>query len=320
MNRFQSIARCGLGQALVGLAVTTASPARELANVPLPTTGRNPMVEVTIDGHGPLRLMVDPGNESLVPEDFATKLGLVKGDDGTVLLTDVVIGGVNLGDVSAMTWTPERISPGGRTPDGYLAVSAFSDYLLTLDYSTERLVIETGELPEADGRTTLDYHLTEDGALAVPVEIAGLSVDARLDAGAIGDFTLPVEYVDKLPLFRKPDRIGRTETTDGRKVDILGARLDGAAHLGSHEYRKPGIDFSEAFPEPMIGFGGLAHFAITFDQANQRIRFRANADHAAFQEEKAGRILALEPEDPSLKTFFNANSEKVHLMVLLSPT
>lgn len=54
----------------------------------------------------------------------------------------------------------------------------FRDYLLTLDYPQNQLRVATGQLPDVDGQTVLNYFL-DFGAPHIEIDLAGRRVRAQ---------------------------------------------------------------------------------------------------------------------------------------------
>ena len=305
------------------LGVTMTSHADEpRQSTPLVMSGRTPMVEVRVNGEGPFRFVVDPGNETLIDRGLAERLGL-SGDasaQDTVLVERLSVAGDELGPVKAALWEAESMSPGSVAPDGIMALSLFAERLLTIDYAKREFVLESGALPPSNGGDVLDYSLTKEGAVAIPMSVGGLEVQARMDVGVLGGFTFPTDYVEKLSLVAAPGRIGWSFTSEGKKVEIVGARLDGFAQIGKHRIERPGIDFSEAYTDVFVGYDAVNHFAVTFDQTNERVGFHADLEHDEFLLESAARVPALAEGGADLRTAFNREPDHVRMVVMLSPT
>jgi hypothetical protein len=66
---------------------------------------------------------------------------------------------------------------------------------------------------------------------------------------------------------------GRTVSND---FEIKGAQLASEVRLGGYTFPRPFVEINPIFPVVNFGSIPLAHFAVTFDQKNQRVRFVAD--------------------------------------------
>src|SRR5262249_21240234 len=96
----------------------------------------------------------------------------------------------------------------GDPVDGILGFALFADCLLTLDYPGNRVKIERGALPAANGRDVLALDVSR-GIPSVKLQVDSLSMDADVDAGSMGGFSLPASYAARLPLAGPPRVVGR---------------------------------------------------------------------------------------------------------------
>jgi hypothetical protein len=101
-------------------------------------------------------------------------------------------------------------------------------------------------------------------------------MDADVDAGAMGGFTLPASMAGKLPLASAPRVVGHARTV-GNEFDITAAELKGSVHLGGIEFPSATIGFQPVFPMANVGSRVLKDFRVTFDQKNGRMRLARGA-------------------------------------------
>ena len=157
------------------------------------------MVEARIRGEGSLLFALDPGNETVIARQVATRLGLPASASAATGDTAIHVEGLKRGTIelaffSADLWDATPLSPGSEVPAGILALELLSDHLVTFDYAKRQLRLETGALPGADGRDILAYTLDDENRITVPTDVAGhggLALGVNLDAGVIGGLSRP---------------------------------------------------------------------------------------------------------------------------------
>ena len=200
-----------------------------------------------------------------------------------------------------------------------LGLALFADYLTTIDYSNEALVLEKGKLPAADGKRVLNYKLGAKESLTIPLQIGDLTVDAVLDPSFPGSIALHSRYIEKLTLDSEPRMIGRSINEDG-EFPILSARFGGAIRLGTHEIERNSLRFFDVVDGGGIGHDVLKELSFTFDQTTQRVRIRRDDGFARRMQIKAATVGSLSKDGDDLRTAFNRDVEKVRLLLILSPT
>src|SRR5215216_4724201 len=248
--------------------------------------------EVRIDGKGPYRFALDTGagGGGRISSALAKTLGLevvgqaIGGDPtgknrqtidiveaGSLAVGGATFSGVHLGARDFPS------APGGEPGfDGILGIGLFEDHLLTLDYPGQRVRIEKGELPAADGREILDFE-NPRGIPSIRVKIGDLEMAADVDSGnQKGELVLPASYIGKVALEKDPVVVGRGRTASN-EFEIKQAPLKGAVRIGGQTVERPLVDFVEGFPTANLGHAFLRRFAVTIDQKNHRIRFRLPA-------------------------------------------
>jgi len=158
----------------------------------------------------------------------------------------------------------------GEPLDGILGFGLFKQFLFTLDYPANRVRIERGDLPPVNGQDVIAC-TTRHGVPSVRFQVDSLWLDADVDAGAMGGFTLPASLAAKLPLVSEPRVVGRARTV-GNEFEITAADLRGSVRLGGLEFPGATLGFQPIFPMCNIGSRVLRDFRITFDQKNGRMR------------------------------------------------
>jgi len=245
---------------------------KDSTTVAMADYGHRPVVEATINGKGPYRLILDTGatNTVLNPEWF-------DGKTGPVDLETFAIG--------SLTWKkmPVRsasIFGGGKVPEdfpkGVISAAAFPGYLVTFDYPHQTITITRGALPAPDGRRIFQYGANEALPVA-PIRVAGKTLALHIDTGSPGGLMLPMHYTKELPLGAEPVAAGKARTVVG-EFEVVTAPVKGAVELGEYTLDVPSVRFSDLRPGPEpapgnFGYEILRTFKITFDSANRRLLF-----------------------------------------------
>ncbi|HEX8386326.1 MAG TPA: retropepsin-like aspartic protease, partial [Rubricoccaceae bacterium] len=237
--------------------------------VPLVGTTTLPLVEVTLNGRGPYRFLLDAGaNVVSVKASVAREAGLPVlqqlSERSVVGVDSLRMGGVVFRGVAAVG-EPEL------DVDGVIGFNLFREGLLTLDYPRQRLSWGPGSLPPPDGSSVLPYEL-RDRMPYVPVALGADTLWFNLDTGAAGWLYVPAEAEGGLP-FDGPAVEGPSvwnQFTGGRT--LTARRLGGDLRLGPHVVERPLLALAPDLTEYLVGSGLLQEFALTFDLTQRRIR------------------------------------------------
>ncbi len=255
------------------------------AEVEMLRSGHLPAVRAMVNGQGPFLFAIDTGGggSARIDSALAARLGLetvgqVRSGDPSgrnsrvqnlVRVGSLEIGGARFEGLSAAVRDggERRI---GEPVDGILGFGLFEACLLTLDYPGNRVRMENGELPPADGRDVIAF-TTDHGIPTVRLQVDSLWVDADVDAGSPGGFTMPQSMAAKLPLSSAPRVVGHARTASN-EFEITAAELKGSVRLGGHTFPGATIGFQPLFPMANVGSRVLREFRVTFDQKNGRMR------------------------------------------------
>ena len=245
------------------------------ALVPLQMGSGRPAVEAMVNGRGPFRFLVETGSAAtILTGQAARRLGLVRDTSSAnhrmIRIDSLRIGAAKLAGVNVLL--VERL-PG--LVDGLIGLNAFADLLVTLDYPASRLRLESGRLPEADGRYIV--RATRAGPFwAVDLDLAGRRVPAILDTQASSAFAVTPALADSLGFAGAPVVVGRARGPSIGDVERRSARLAGDVRVGSAVLERPLVDIIALPPmlatPALIGSKALRHFAITLDQRQGLLR------------------------------------------------
>jgi hypothetical protein len=257
-------------------------------SLPMQEFGGRPVVEVTINGKGPYRFILDTGAHiSLVGAELNKELKLPEagvhaapsgaGPAPQIVSIEVMgLGDAHLHGVMAAVMPLGGFFKDQDAPSGVLSASSFPGYLLTLDYPGKRIVLEKGELESADSQTTFEYK-SDEILPTVPIRVAGHETRVHVDTGSPMGLVLPARFLSVLPLASQPKEAGKARTPGG-EFPISTAPVDGEIRLGKYILVLREVRFSDVSPGPVppsgnIGYGVLQDFMVTLDSKNRRIRF-----------------------------------------------
>ncbi len=114
-------------------------------------------------------------------------------------------------------------------------------------------------------------YASRHGIPSIEIQLDSLTLDADLDAGSMGGFSLPARLADSLPLAAPPAVVGHARTVTS-EFDIEAAELNGTARIGALEFPHPRLEFQLVFPMANVGVRVLEGLRVTFDQRNARVR------------------------------------------------
>jgi D-alanyl-D-alanine carboxypeptidase len=250
--------------------------------------GPLPALRVRVNGLGPFRFGIDTGagGAARIDSALAARLGLrvvgqVRGGDPSgrgsrvmdvVHVDSIEIAGARFGGFDAAVRDYNERRMGREAIDGVLGFAMFERCLLTLDYPAGRVRISRGELPPPNGADVLAF-TSRRGIPSIELKVDSVTVEADLDAGSMGGFSLPLALAARLPLASPLRVVGRARTV-GNEFEIQAADLAGSVKLGGFEFPRATVEFQPVFPMANVGSRVLRDFRVTFDQKNQRLQLR----------------------------------------------
>jgi len=265
--------------------LTAAAFGQDRAQVPMKFRGAMPAVEVMVNGKGPFLFAIDTGGQgqaradtSLVEALGLKKVGEARASDGSgkntitidlMGIDSIRIGGLEFKGIEAASRDYNR-APQLPKIDGILGFGLFEEYLLTLDFANEKVVIEKGSLPAENGKDVIGFD-PSSGVPGIEIDVEGRKVKAHLDTGNLaGEFMIPESIVPDLKLKGEPEVVGRARTVTS-EIEIKRAQLDGSITFGGITFKDPQITFP-ALRDANVGSRALKGLVITFDQKNKRMR------------------------------------------------
>jgi predicted aspartyl protease len=180
-------------------------------------------------------------------------------------------GGATFRDFDAMIMSPRSLKFGEGTGDGALGLMLFHDVLLTVDFPRNRLVIESGGLPEPNGRDIVEMRIDGAGHAFVPVRIGTREMWAMIDTGYSAGLAVPKSEARQFPGTSRAVT-GDMVTTWHGTVRSKTARLTETLRVGEQVFLRPVVDVGIS-SDVVLGIDYLRYFAVTIDQRNGRARF-----------------------------------------------
>lgn len=234
------------------------------------------VVPVRIDGHGPFLFRIDTGSSVPVSIDdaLADRLGLKPATLGRGFAIERLdLGGATFRDLAAARLPAQEsdapaaalASSQASLVEGTLGFPLFHDVLLTIDYAAGTVELQRGTLSsESDGVVPLVGPLDTP---QVPIQVGDRVYLARLDTGFADNVAFPLSAVSELRTEAAPAPVGRVQA-DGRLLDARSARLSESLLVAGRRYDRLPVIFADLTSGPRIGYGLLAYFSLTFDQAS----------------------------------------------------
>ncbi|MGC9953159.1 MAG: aspartyl protease family protein [Rhizomicrobium sp.] len=232
--------RCGAASFLFPTALANAQsiapgaslPPDEAAKIAADEDAANHLtINVTLNGKGPFRFVVDTGaDRSVIAEDVAGLLGLlhqrqvmVEGVVRTIPAQTVRLGNISFGPVSRDNLDVPILPRGLLGADGYLGLDTIDGYRVTLDFKNRALEV-------SQPRHAQPYSWAPPDEVLVPVagrfghlrsiscKADGIRTTAFIDTGAevsVGNAKLLEALMEVSPTYLKLETVPLTGVTGG---------------------------------------------------------------------------------------------------------
>lgn len=303
-RRFVAAGAAGAALTQMGWAqqiapVPPGTPVDEAARIAAANDAAEHMtVPVMINGRGPFRFVVDTGaDRSVIAEDLAVTLGLVKGNEVSVqgVVRSLSTRVVNVADLSFGTLTRHNlnlplISRTFMGADGYLGLDAVDGSRVTLDFANRALQVSRSRSPSAfEVRRPTEAYVPVRGNAghlrSLNCRVDGVACTCFLDTGAqisVGNSRLYQSLLKDNP---RLIRIGSLPITG-----ITGGVIMGEV-IRLENIRLHSVNFTDAIvaiadmsifdvwgltqqPALLIGMNFLRQFAqVSIDYGMKEIRF-----------------------------------------------
>ena len=253
--------------------VSAAQEATQPVMISMELLANRPIVRATINGQGPFPFLLGSEDQrTIVDPELADTLKLKPAKGATELTVDLGFGPTNTFKTALVVEDIARVTADfSRTtrPRGIVSLALWKDQLVTVDYSQWRVMLEPGVLPETNGKDV--FALNPTGEFTLPLTIAELSVDCRVDPLFPGGLILPTAMAGTLPMVGDPKDAGSVKTRAGA-LRVLETRLAGNVTLGAVEVKSPIVFLSDRSETAIVGTPWLGRFLVTYDLANARVR------------------------------------------------
>jgi predicted aspartyl protease len=256
-------------------------------SIPAEVVGHAMFVNVTVNGRGPFRVLMDTGcSVTLISPELAEAAGVVPNQmphyvaarnglgDRTnvlpVLVEAIELGGVRFEDVpAAVTNSFDRLSAiQGRRIDGALGFPLFEDLFVGLDFPNQRVLLGR-EWPVSAPSIQVGLPVVEHADVPfVQVQIQGKPVEVMIDTGSNHGLQLPARIGSSLQWKVEP-RAGSMVAVVGEVGREQIGRLAGSLFLGGIQEVEPTATVSTG--PASLGLRSLERFCIIFHPAENMV-------------------------------------------------
>lgn len=289
-----------LGLLAVGLAQPSPGAGVVPSVVPMEIVNNHVVVDVTLDGAGPFRCIVDSGAGNLIDPAVAAAIGARV--HGHVHLMGVgnasesgAITSIRQVSVGAATFVGVRfvVAPvratfaaaEGPGIDGIVGSSIIGSGVTVFDYAARTLTFDAGDAAVDSGGATVLPVTTINGEPNVPCTVGDVAAACAIDTGSRLNVTVLAPFAKQFPA---------VVPTSLSEIGVDGYGIGGAAYgrlgrlprlvFGSLALTGVVADFSVqksgAFASTRtaanVGGGVLRRFTVVFDLAHRRISLRPN--------------------------------------------
>lgn len=176
--------------------------------------------------------------------------------------------------------------------DVFLPFPAFDGKLLVLDYPAREMRVEDGALPEPDGKTIFAAAGRDDRPW-LTVDLNGRERRLLIDSGSNG--RLELKKLGRLDWLADPV-ISRVSTRMDKYVQRREGRIRNRITIANLDFDQPLVSITG--DTELMGVHVLKHFVLTFDQANQRVRFEPQVEGPVRMRPKrsTGALLRADPD------------------------
>lgn len=263
-----------------------------LVQLPAQTIGNYLLLEVKWDRYGPYHFLIDTGSSvTLVTPALARRypgrypvasnaprVRVTDADGHITELPSASLGRLQLGealfeDVPVLLYDCAPLSAHlGVRIDGVLGFPMFRETLLTLDYPGSRVLLRPADATAATPGAVIPFDDSRKTPL-ISLRLGERSFATLIDSGSDAVFSLNPAGLDLH--YALPPRAGPTiGTIGGDRTQQIG-RLGESLALGDYVFERPIVDLTDELSA--IGGGVLKYFAVTFDQARDRVMFHRDS-------------------------------------------
>jgi hypothetical protein len=279
--------------------------------VPIALRSNHVYVDVALDGHGPLTMMLDTGGFNVVTPETAKELGLEsqgalqargvgEGSEDLALthLGEVRLGDVTLRDQLFFVLPMDGLAEAeGTEVAGVLGFELLQRFVTEIDYAARRLTLTLPERFDPSGAGTSVPFVFVDHMPAVDGSVDGIAGRFAIDTGSRSALALHGPFVDKHGLVARYRPEIETVTGFGVGGDVR-ARVTraGMLRLGEVEVPEPVTELvisekgalADRYLAGNVGGGVLRRFRVTLDYRHERLYLAPGGDAGPDSFDRAG--------------------------------
>jgi hypothetical protein len=275
----------GSGPLRIRVPYSPSAPAFEglATSVPMTMEKGIPMVEVTVNGKGPYRFVVDTGamGHALINERLPKDLGLE--EVGKVLAADpsgknpievsrYKVSELKLGDirfkdltVSALPSRSERL----QAIDGILGLPLFLEHTVTFNFAKGEFLLSQEHLGELGGNTVA---YTSSPFITVPIKVGDNALNVHLDTGnGRGALIVSEAESNLLPTTGEAKDAGQGHTVSNT-FNLFTLDLAAPVTFGTLTLPIKEVTYPSVVESGNLGSRGLEGLILRIDQKNHRVQ------------------------------------------------
>jgi predicted aspartyl protease len=243
-----------------------------------------PVVQVTVNGKGPYRFVIDTGAQGAgrISAELAEQLGLeavgevrAAAPGGSTAARKIyragklAVGAITFADADLVTMP---VLPGRTKWDGVLGIDLFHQLTLTLDYG--KAALKLSREPVAGGVAASFANAIGQ----IPLRIGGREVTVDLDTGnGAAPLFLSEALAKAIPLSGPATERGKARTSFG-EFSIMQAPITVPVTVGGTPLPITLIAWPSARGEGNLGSRGLAGMRLSVDRANGRVAIEPSGE------------------------------------------
>lgn len=151
---------------------------------------------------------------------------------------------------------------------GVMSPNLFRGSLVRFELKAARIVVVPKAAAAIPAGAATAYH-GDHPLPSIEVDIAGVKMNAHLDAGSGRGLSLPLEMVQRFKL-KGPLVAGKPVKMAGGERDAFDARIDGVVVIGPLRLIDPEVTFIARFTYANVGFSLLKELTVVLDPAEKR--------------------------------------------------
>jgi hypothetical protein len=241
------------------------------------------MIKGSFDNHSKeYDFIFDTGTSGLVLLDSLSKFyhyieigkekqmspeGKYMGDRSVVQVDNLSFGSLHIKNKASLV---DKEGIFSATAKGIIGLSAFDGYVITIDYTNQKLLMRKGNLEK--GKNVLK--LGSNDILEADIILNNKTIPTHFDCGSPFFISIPNSIKEKynLTFKTKPTLIAKARTTGG-DMDIFASQFDGNIKIGSIVLNDPKVELVTAnFPAINIGYQFFIQYRMSIDFKNKLMK------------------------------------------------